>query len=72
MKEAISKYTALEVLHVIGPRRKEKGERCPDLREVPGLCKLVGKGFWGRQALEACLGVLSGRGRHRDWGISCF
>lgn len=29
MKEAISKYTALEVLHVVGPEREEPGERCP-------------------------------------------
>lgn len=30
MKEAISKYTALEVLHVVGPKREEEpGDRCP-------------------------------------------
>lgn len=27
MKEAISKYTALEVLHIMGPKREEAGRR---------------------------------------------
>lgn len=30
MQEAISKYTALEVLHVVGPPREETRDRRPE------------------------------------------
>ena len=35
MKEAISKYTALEVLHVVAPEREETGKTL-EPRETPG------------------------------------
>ena len=80
MKEAISKYTALEVLHVVVPKREERGKTL-EPRETPGQdvedsgppCRLV------RAAREASspgpgAGLLTGvEGKgHTAWAMGGF
>lgn len=56
MKEAISKYTALEVLHVVGPEREEPGDRCPSSVR----CKDVGSSALPCWLVRAAAGVGGG------------
>lgn len=84
MKEAISKYTALEVLHTVGPRGRRRREATePGETPEPGcwrLCPavLAGKGFGGAAssgALEAvCSWMLRGTkppSPTPGWGMGC-
>lgn len=50
MKEAISKYTALEVLHVVGPEGRSR-RKAPDAEALPcWLAELLGEQAWGAGA----------------------
>lgn len=60
MTEAISKYTALEVLHVVGPEREEPDERCPSSVR----CQDVGSSALPCWLVRAVAGV----GGSKLWG----
>lgn len=78
MKEAISKYTALEVLHVVGPEGRSRRE-APDAATPPGwTAEPLRERAWGPGAPTTGVrgkrqpGRLpAGRGVHGEVTVAC-